>query len=212
MAAERRLWRVASEGIRPSDRRALTQNAISPGATERTSDIAQARLEKPAEHGKQTTQPQSRLIRSRTIGGRVLNGKPERFTRRNPRRDDRSSACDTLHQVGPPIQVPARPRDVPSSPGSLSAYYSTQFSECLGIPRCPTLQGMGRKLDVEQLVGSAEIAERLGVKRQQVIHDWRRRHSDFPVPVLNVGRAGVWYWPEVREWAERTGRSVPQES
>ena len=78
--------------------------------------------------------------------------------------------------------------------------------ECVLVYSRVILGGMGRKLDVDQLVSSAGIAERLGVKRLQVIHDWRRRHSDFPAPVFNIGRAGVWYWPEVRAWAEKTGR------
>jgi len=65
---------------------------------------------------------------------------------------------------------------------------------------------MGRLLDVEELVGTAEIAERVGVKRLQVVHDWRRRHHDFPPPVAVISRTLVWYWPEVRAWAMETGR------
>lgn len=69
---------------------------------------------------------------------------------------------------------------------------------------------MGRRLDVDKLVGSPEIAARLGVQRLQVIHDWRRRHPDFPQPVARISRVLVWYWPEVEAWARRTGR-LPQE-
>ena len=65
---------------------------------------------------------------------------------------------------------------------------------------------MGRKLDVEMLVGAAEIAQRLGVARPQVVHDWRRRHADFPKPVTVLSHVGIWYWPEVERWARRTGR------
>lgn len=65
---------------------------------------------------------------------------------------------------------------------------------------------MGRRLDVDLLVGSAEIAERLGVKRLQVVHDWRRRHEDFPESVAQFQNIYVWYWPEVERWARRTGR------
>lgn len=74
---------------------------------------------------------------------------------------------------------------------------------------------MGRKLDVDQLVGATEIAERLGVRRPQVVHDWRRRHAAFPQPVLRLQQALVWYWPEIEKWARTTGRlqkkSVPQQ-
>jgi len=65
---------------------------------------------------------------------------------------------------------------------------------------------MGRKIDVDQLVGAAEIAQRLGVKRPQVVHDWRRRHADFPEPVATLEQAMVWSWPDVARWAKKTGR------
>lgn len=61
-------------------------------------------------------------------------------------------------------------------------------------------------MDVDQLVGAAEIAQRLGVARPQVVHDWRRRHADFPAPVVKLRQAMVWNWPEVERWARRTGR------
>ena len=105
--------------------------------------------------------------------------------------------------------MPATPRDVASIAGATSLLLRTilrSSKECVLVYSCVILGDMGRKLDVDQLVGSAEIAERLGVKRLQVIHDWRRRHLDFPNPVFNIGRTGVWYWPEVRAWAKKTGR------
>ena len=62
-------------------------------------------------------------------------------------------------------------------------------------------------MDVSQLVGTTEIATRLGVKRPQVVHDWRRRHADFPAPIATVtGNVLVWNWPDVEAWARRTGR------
>ena len=65
---------------------------------------------------------------------------------------------------------------------------------------------MGRRIDVDQLVGAAEIAERLAVKRPNVIADWRRRHPDFPEPVAKLKQALVWNWPDVEKWAKKTGR------
>ncbi len=67
---------------------------------------------------------------------------------------------------------------------------------------------MGRQIDADGLVGAAEIAARLGVRRPQVVHDWRRRHADFPAPVATLHAALVWYWPDVEAWARRTGRST----
>lgn len=65
---------------------------------------------------------------------------------------------------------------------------------------------MGRRVDIDELVGAAEIAARIGVKRLQVVHDWRRRHAEFPRPVATVSRTLIWYWPDVRHWAVQTGR------
>lgn len=74
------------------------------------------------------------------------------------------------------------------------------------LPSLPTVDDMGRRIDVDNLVGAAEIAERCGVKRPQVVHDWRRRYDDFPEPVAQLRQALVWNWPEVERWAKDTGR------
>lgn len=69
---------------------------------------------------------------------------------------------------------------------------------------------MGRRVDVDQLVGAREIAARLGFKRIQVVHYFVRSDDTFPDPVFSVtdtqGGARVWYWPDVERWARRTGR------
>ncbi len=65
---------------------------------------------------------------------------------------------------------------------------------------------MGRKVDSDQLVGASDIAERLGVKRPQVVHDWRRRHDDFPEPIARLKTALIWYWPDIKSWAKHTDR------
>lgn len=69
-----------------------------------------------------------------------------------------------------------------------------------------TLTAMGRRIDVDNLVGAAEITERLGAARPQVIHEWRRRYDDFPEPVAQLRQALVWNWPDVERWAKATGR------
>ena len=65
---------------------------------------------------------------------------------------------------------------------------------------------MGRKVDLDNLVGATEIAQRLGVKRPHLIHDWRRRHPEFPKPVLELTGILVWDWRDVEVWAKATGR------
>lgn len=59
---------------------------------------------------------------------------------------------------------------------------------------------------MDELVGTADIAHRLGVKRHQVIHDWIRRYSNFPAPVAEISGVKVFAWPDVEKWAKATGR------
>ena len=55
------------------------------------------------------------------------------------------------------------------------------------------------------LVGVAEIAERLGVGTS-IVHDWRRRHDDFPAPALRLRMGLIWAWPGSGVRARATGR------
>lgn len=65
---------------------------------------------------------------------------------------------------------------------------------------------MGRRVDVDDLVGAAEIAERLGLAQVQTVHSWRRRYAEFPEPVAQLRQALVWSWQDIERWARRTGR------
>lgn len=58
---------------------------------------------------------------------------------------------------------------------------------------------------MDDLVGTAEIAERLGLARPNVIHDWRRRYPDFPEPVAALKQALIWEWSAVKAWSRATG-------
>ena len=64
-----------------------------------------------------------------------------------------------------------------------------------------------REIDPGLLVGAPEIAERLGLARPQVVHNWRYRHADFPVPLAELRQGNVWYWPDVKSWLKATGRT-----
>lgn len=66
---------------------------------------------------------------------------------------------------------------------------------------------VGKSVDVDDLVGAAEIAERLGLASSSVVRDWRRRYADFPTPVLTLRMGPVWRWPDVEAWATATGRA-----
>lgn len=59
---------------------------------------------------------------------------------------------------------------------------------------------------MDDLVGAEDIADRLGLARRQVVHNWHARHVGFPAPLLKLNGGQVWYWPEVAAWARETGR------
>jgi hypothetical protein len=65
---------------------------------------------------------------------------------------------------------------------------------------------VGRKVDVNDLVGAAEIAERLHLAHRETVHLWRRRYPDFPAPIASLRTALVWSWTDVEKWAKATGR------
>ena len=69
---------------------------------------------------------------------------------------------------------------------------------------------MGRRVDVEQLVGASDVKERLGLNRTQDVHTLRKRDATFPEPVAVIGGGPgygilVWSWPDVAAWARRKG-------
>ncbi|MCU1451950.1 MAG: hypothetical protein JWN46_96 [Acidimicrobiales bacterium] len=65
---------------------------------------------------------------------------------------------------------------------------------------------VGRRVDADLLVGTAEIAARLGFTHPRLVHDWRRRYPEFPEPVVRLEAGLVWYWPDISRWARKTGR------
>ncbi len=68
---------------------------------------------------------------------------------------------------------------------------------------------MGRSVDASLLVGSQEIAERLGLRRYQHVHWYREHDPTFPEPVARIGTGRgtlIWYWPDIEAWAKRAGR------
>lgn len=75
------------------------------------------------------------------------------------------------------------------------------------LPNNPCRAGAAQA-DVRDLVGSAEIAENFGFKHPQSLHTLRRRHADFPAPIMRLKRAYIWSWAIVERWARETGRII----
>lgn len=79
---------------------------------------------------------------------------------------------------------------------------------------------MGRKVDVDDLIDTQEVARVLGLAHRNTVSEYQARYEDMPRPVINLGRgrSKLWLRPEIERWhAEqvaggrtRTNRSVPR--
>lgn len=59
-------------------------------------------------------------------------------------------------------------------------------------------------MEVDQIVGSHEIAERLGLARSASVQLLLcRRFPDFPAPITQAGFRWLWAWPDIEAWAVR---------
>lgn len=58
-----------------------------------------------------------------------------------------------------------------------------------------------------ELLGLAEVADLLGVTKQNVAN-WRARRDDFPQPIATLKSGPVWSTQAISEWAEREGIEV----
>jgi predicted DNA-binding transcriptional regulator AlpA len=69
--------------------------------------------------------------------------------------------------------------------------------------------GMGRKVDLDDLMDATDVANLIGVTNANVVGVYRRRYDDFPPPVWasRGGRCQLWVRADVEAWARATGRS-----
>ena len=108
------------------------------------------------------------------------------------------------------------PRDSPAPEQTVNRPNPTEYEHTHIVPRSSKIRAergddryrrlVGELIDPAELVGAHEIAERLNVKRPQVIHSWRQRHEDFPEPVATLKTALIWDWSQIEAWARATGR------
>jgi predicted nucleic acid-binding protein len=56
------------------------------------------------------------------------------------------------------------------------------------------------------LVSVSEIAARTG-HPVNTVQSWRRRHVDFPAPVVQLAAGPVWTWAPVKQWVDARDRS-----
>lgn len=66
------------------------------------------------------------------------------------------------------------------------------------------------RVDLDELIDAAEVAELLGLARRQAVSTYRRRYPDFPSPLLekNSGKCSLWRRSDVERWRQdRSDRS-----
>lgn len=56
-------------------------------------------------------------------------------------------------------------------------------------------------IDGADLAGSAEVAEMLGISKQNLVN-WRARKPDFPLPIVELAMSPIWSRKAIREWAQ----------
>jgi predicted DNA-binding transcriptional regulator AlpA len=61
---------------------------------------------------------------------------------------------------------------------------------------------MGRLVDVDDLIDSAEVARICGLSNRNSVRTYRRRYPDFPAPVVDLGegRCLLFLRSEIEPW------------
>ena len=72
-----------------------------------------------------------------------------------------------------------------------------------GFPRLPSV---GKNGEVDDQVDGHEIAERLGVVKPQVVHDWRHQRANLSVQIVTLKTASIRDWHEAERRAKNTNR------
>jgi predicted DNA-binding transcriptional regulator AlpA len=85
------------------------------------------------------------------------------------------------------------------APGASDLITSNTLERSLG-----DYQGLGSLRLKQQLMGTSEIAEFLGVTNQRV--DQLARRPGFPEPVAVLAAGRIWSRSHIEAWARRTGR------
>ena len=100
------------------------------------------------------------------------------------------------------------PRAVAAAPGALRVGLHHHCRRVDGIAQL-ACAGMGRKVDLDDLMDATDVANLIGVTNANVVGVYRRRYDNFPPPVWasRGGRCQLWVRADVEVWARATGRS-----
>ena len=72
----------------------------------------------------------------------------------------------------------------------------------------PRLLLVSPRVNTEDLIGAAEVAEILGLKHHNSVTTYVHRYEDFPKPVVDISQSRIRLWlrQEIEEWAEERRR------
>lgn len=59
-----------------------------------------------------------------------------------------------------------------------------------------------RKVDPTDLINAQEVAPIIGLTNPSGVSVYRRRHDDFPEPVVEKGQCVLWLRADVERWAK----------
>lgn len=62
------------------------------------------------------------------------------------------------------------------------------------------------RVDPEDLLNAAEVAEVLGLAHREAISTYRRRYPDFPQPLVKKGTCVLWNRSAIVAWSEQRRR------
>jgi predicted DNA-binding transcriptional regulator AlpA len=62
--------------------------------------------------------------------------------------------------------------------------------------------GMGREVDVDDLIDTQDVARLLGLAHRNTVSEYQMKYADMPRPVIDLGRgrSKLWLRPEVEHW------------
>lgn len=66
---------------------------------------------------------------------------------------------------------------------------------------------MGQRVDVDNLLDAAAVAEQLGLTHRNSVATYRARYPDFPAPLIEPcdGKCPLWRRSDVVRWARQRG-------
>lgn len=67
-----------------------------------------------------------------------------------------------------------------------------------------TISGVGRKVDLDDLLDSTAVAAILGLAHRNSVSTYIRRYPDFPEPVVDFAhsKCRLWLQEDIRIWIE----------